>query len=84
MITRQFDFNFKILFVGFVFLFYTGYTHAEKIPILDPVESSTDKKIEEKKQINMIVNLFGQEVNHLYRGCVIVHFSDGSTVTKIQ
>ena len=70
--------------MGFLlFMFISNFSIADTVPELNE-ELSMVYKLEEKKQINMIVNLFGQEVNQLYRGCVIVHFSDGSTVKKIQ
>ncbi len=46
--------------------------------------SIDNRKIEGDKEIVLITNILGQEVNEYYRGVVIVDFSDGSSMKIIR
>lgn len=73
----------KVILLSCCTLLFNNLLFSEITPEINTV-SNLEKGITEKKQINVIVNLFGQEVNQYYRGCVVVHYADGSTLKKVQ
>lgn len=73
------------LFTTFCITLLTGVTIANSNDTtIDEALNSSKDKIENKKEVSKTVNLQGHEVTGIYRGMVIVIYSDGTTFRKIQ